>query len=369
MSVLNTSTNATSVPANCIDAFLDSMTIKVVKTLAYSVVLLLSVVGNAFVLAVIYRKNRLRTVINLFICNMSASDIVMELVVIPMRIKDVFLPQGQWLVNGTLGNVLCKGATFVHSATVFVSIITLLIIAVERFFSVVYPMKRQPIRTRKACFALVAFTWIFSATSATPNLYTLKLETQGNTLMCKYSWEPAFNTFKAFQVELASFFVLFTILPFIILTSLYTAIIVTLYSHGRSLSLASEERRRRAWENRRISLMLLAVVIIFLLSWTPLNVYLYLSAFVIKERLSCELRKLLFAANFLSYIFPAINPFVYYVFNEHYKNGIEEMLRCLFPCKLAKVTEKTPSEVFNLRVTVASHLSLASEENQTNIAG
>ena len=368
MSVSNTSTNATSTPPICSDAFLDSVAIKVVKTLAYSVVLLLSLVGNAFILAVLYRKRRLRTIINLFICNMSASDIVMELVVMPMRIKDVFLPQGQWLVTGALGSVLCKGASFVHTATLLVSIITLLIIAVERFFSVVYPLKRQPIRTRKVCFLLIAFTWFLSAVSAAPNLYTLKLTTHNNKPMCYHTWEPAFDSREGFKVELATSLVLFTILPFIILSSLYTAIIVALYSPNRSLSLASEERRRRAWENRRISLMLLAVVITFLLTWTPLNVYMYYAVFVTKVR-PCELRKLLFAANFLSYTYPAINPLIYYVFNEHYKNGIQELLRCLLPCKIAKTTERRPTEVYNLRVTVASHLSLASEENQTNTAG
>lgn len=366
---MNASNSTNSTYLNGSATYEQSLLIKVIKTTAYCIVLLLSVIGNGLIIAVFYRRRKMRSSINLFICSMSASDIVMEMMVIPLRIKDVFHPQGRWFVYGVLGNILCKVIPFLYTATIIVSIVTMLIIAVERFFSVVFPLKRPLIRTRGLCFALVAFSWFFSALSASPNLIIQKLIKLDNIYFCDYSWEPVFNHLEAVRVELSIFFVLFTIIPFILLTGLYTAVIVSLYYQKGGRHLASEQLRRRAQENKRVTMMLLAVVVIFLLSWMPINVYVYISLHVLNKHLPAELRNFQFAAMFLSYTYPAINPFIYYVFNEHYRSGIHEILSHLCWNTRRQNREETSMELHNLRVTVDSRLSLASTENQNTTAG
>lgn len=361
--MINASTSTNFTASNCSNVNLDSLFIKVIKTMAYCMILLLSVVGNGFIVAVIYRKRKLRSSINLLIWSMSASDIFMQLSIIPLRIKDVFYHQGQWFVYGVIGEILCKVTSYLHTTGTMVSIVTMLIIAVERFFSVVFPLKKPPIRTKRACYALIVFSWCFSALSASPNLFNLSLIKLDNIHFCSYNWEPIFNHKEAVKVEMTVFFVVFTIVPFIFLTSLYTAIIISLYSQNVSPHLASEELKRRAQENKRVTFMLLTVVVIFLLSWAPVNTYAYISYFVLNTHLPCELRNLLFAGMFLSYTYPAINPFVYYVFNEHYKSAIQEIINRSACCNKKRTREETSIEIRNLRVTIESGLSQASMEN------
>ena len=112
-------------------------------------VLILSLLGNSLVIAVLGRNRRLRTIINYFNLNMAVSDVLMPLFALPIRIKDIYLPYGQWLVNGIAASITCKFMPFAEETSTIVSVLTLEFIAVERFFSIVFPMKRQPINSKK----------------------------------------------------------------------------------------------------------------------------------------------------------------------------------------------------------------------------
>ena len=57
---------------------------------ATSVVLLFAVCSNALVIYCVIRIKKLRTVTNVFICNLSVSDILLAGVVIPQRLHDAY---------------------------------------------------------------------------------------------------------------------------------------------------------------------------------------------------------------------------------------------------------------------------------------
>ena len=141
---------------------LDSVLVKAIKTMAYLVLVILILVGNSLVIAVILRNQRLRTTINFFILNIALSDLLLPLFGITIKIQNIYTRERLWLIDGVFGTVTCKLQPFAESVAVIVSILTLVIVAVERFFCIVFPLRRQPIKSKKSCFILIALTWIIA---------------------------------------------------------------------------------------------------------------------------------------------------------------------------------------------------------------
>ena len=65
---------------------------------------------------------------------------------------------------------------------------------------------------------------------------------------------------------------IFTFISAIVITVLYSSISVYLYRQKNNVRLASEIIQQRAKENRKITFMLVAVVVVFYIVWFPFNV-------------------------------------------------------------------------------------------------
>ena len=314
--------------------------VKVIKTTSYLMLWTLAFLGNSLVVAAIWRNHRLQTVINLLIFNMAVSDMLTLFFSLPRRIQTIYLPKSVWLVDGILGTVTCKIAPFGEDTLIIVSVTTLQTIAIERFYAVLYPMKRQPIDSKKKCFILIAFTWIISALYPAKYLYTNEISYKGTTPYCVFN--PVGNVFEL--VVLASI----TIIPFLVLCSLNSAIILSLHRQKANLHLASDERRRRTKENFRVTYMLVTVVVVFAVSWIPFTVYSFLNVLVWGSwdlcNLSYEFRQLLFIGDFLTFVYTAINPLIYYVFNENYRKGFHKLLCCRMRNSSCCTNHISPSE-------------------------
>ena len=282
--------------------------------------------GNSSVIAVTYKNNSRRKVINYLILNMAVSDLLLPLFALPRRIKHIHFPRGFWLVGGAFGSITCKLIPFAEDLSLAVSILTLELIAIERFFCIVLPMRKEPISDQKRCFFAIACTWFVGVLYPSVHLYKQKVIYKDTTPYCVSTWEPAFNNVKGIKIQFPIFLVCFTIFPFVLLTSLYSAIIVSLHRQKARLHLASKEMRRRAKENRRVTYMVTAAVIVFFVAWTPLNVYMFLSSYVWKSQRPCDSRHLIFSAIFFQYTYSALNPIIYYFFNENYRNSFQGII-------------------------------------------
>ena len=172
---------------------------------------------------------------------MAVSDLLIPIFVLPKRIHDIYVPSGMTSVNGMVGSVICKLFPFVYQTSITVSIFALEILAIERFFSAVYPMKKQPIHNMGRCFITICCTWLFGAIFWSHTLYTHKIIHRSETSCCIFTWKPAFDDLDAIRIQATISLLLFTVLPFILLTSLYSTIIISLHRQKSNLHLASKE--------------------------------------------------------------------------------------------------------------------------------
>ena len=137
---MNTTMNATQ-PSGSI-----SNPEKIGKTFAYCLIFLVSLAGNTVIGIVVYKTKTMRKPINFLIVNMAISDLLLPIFLIPPEIQELYIDS--WLIGGPLGQALCKLVIFLADVSTAVSVQSLVLIAVDRFGAVVYPL-RSPLISSK----------------------------------------------------------------------------------------------------------------------------------------------------------------------------------------------------------------------------
>ena len=150
---MNTTANGSSF-SSC-SSLINPEAIKVGKTLAYSLILVVSLVGNSLIVLIVYKTPTLRKPINMLIANMAMSDLLYPIFFFPVRLAEAHV--GSWPIGGTLGQALCKIHTFLSDVSSSVSIQSLVLITVDRFVAVVVPL-RSPLVSRKLCLFFIVAT-------------------------------------------------------------------------------------------------------------------------------------------------------------------------------------------------------------------
>ena len=147
-------------------------------TTALSLILAVSLMANCFIVMIVYKTPALRKPINYFIACMAISDLLYSIFWIPLYLSSLLT---SWRIDGQLGQALCKLAPFFGDISFVVSIQNLVLIAVDRFGAVVFPL-RSPFIRSKLCPFFISAMWIVAGAVSSPNLLTFhsnSLNTQG----------------------------------------------------------------------------------------------------------------------------------------------------------------------------------------------
>ena len=99
VAVMTTGTQFTS---SCFNLFVE----RIGYTFAYCLLFAVSLTGNALIGIVVYKTRSLRNPVNYFIANMAISDLLFLIFLIPQVL--VQLNTNTWLIDGSLGQALCK---------------------------------------------------------------------------------------------------------------------------------------------------------------------------------------------------------------------------------------------------------------------
>ena len=139
-----------------------------VLAVLYGTISIITVIGNALVVIVILRNRHMQTVTNFFIGNLSLADVALGMLSIPFQVPAALLQRWH------LPHCLCPVGPFVKQLSVNVSIITLTLIAVDRYFAVIHPL-RPKCQWRLAC-TVMTVVWIFSALSSVPTAMVFRVD-------------------------------------------------------------------------------------------------------------------------------------------------------------------------------------------------
>uniref|UniRef100_A0A8C0C8A1 Cholecystokinin receptor type A n=1 Tax=Balaenoptera musculus TaxID=9771 RepID=A0A8C0C8A1_BALMU len=133
-----------------------------VQILLYSLIFLLSVLGNTLVITVLIRNKRMRTVTNIFLLSLAVSDLMLCLFCMPFNL----IPN--LLKDFIFGSAVCKTTTYFMGTSVSVSTFNLVAISLERYGAICKPLQSRVWQTKIPRFEVIAATWCLSFTLMTP---------------------------------------------------------------------------------------------------------------------------------------------------------------------------------------------------------
>ena len=302
------------------ECFVDDPTaIKICRAFAYCFLILGSVVGNSLVIAVVRRDKNTKQTVGYFMQNMAVADLLITAVYMPRMIALNFRGY-EWLMDGTTGLVLCKIVPFCHHMAIFVSIQTLVVISVERFLAVVYPLKRNI--TKGQAKLLIVLTWIGSVAVRIPRLLALKTQRKSATgkLFCITAFSSSFSNESAKRIYYEFLFYVFYVVPVLTIFLLYSVIVVTLMRRKVPGNRVSREEKRREIMNRKVFRMLFTVTCLFVLCWL-----MYFIVQILPGRFICSVN---FVRLLLAHANSALTPCVYFAFSANYRRRARELFSC-----------------------------------------
>lgn len=126
----------------------------------YGSISLVAIVGNALVMFVVIYKRNMQTITNVFIANLALADVAIGIFTIPFQFHAALLQRWEF------AEFMCKVAPFVKNLSVNVSILTLTVIAFDRYIAVMSPL-RAGIRKQVAILVL-SVIWLVSMIFSLP---------------------------------------------------------------------------------------------------------------------------------------------------------------------------------------------------------
>ena len=230
------------------------------KILLYmSLVAVLSVIANVLEIKIFLRTQSLRSSTNYYITNMAFSDLIFVL-----SLWVVNLMSGLAVFNNVLTPIICKISTYLWYLSFLVSVFSLVLISVDRFFATLFPMKVS-MMTGKIRLLFIVLTWAFPMAFLSLFFYGVGLSDEvkspGICLWRGASTLRFASNMTAVALTYLGPLIVIAILNFLIVKSLRTANPVI-----QGNSHISTTRLKR---NRRIMAMLI-LIIVFFLSWRVL---------------------------------------------------------------------------------------------------
>ncbi|KAH8358587.1 hypothetical protein KR093_001216 [Drosophila rubida] len=313
-----------------------SLAMSIVYCVAYILVFLVGLIGNSFVIAVVLRAPRMRTVTNYFIVNLAIADILVIVFCLPATlIGNIFVP---WM----LGWLMCKFVPYIQGVSVAASVYSLIAVSLDRFIAIWWPLKQM---TKRRARIMIIGIWVIALVTTIPWLLFFDLvpaeEVFSDALvstytqpqyLCQEVWPPGTDGNLYF---LLANLVACYLLPMSLITLCYVLIWIKVSTRSIPGEMSKDAQMDRMQQKSKVKVikMLVAVVILFVLSWLPL--YVIFARIKFGSDISQEefeiLKKVMPVAQWLGSSNSCINPILYSV-NKKYRRGFAAIIKSRSCC-------------------------------------
>ena len=278
----------------------------------YSLVFVLSVLGNAFVLSVCYRSiKRQERSLKLFIANLAIADLTFVF----LSIFD--LVSYLWTWAG--GEISCKLQSFLIEACYTVSITTLSLISFERLKAVVEPLRTIAI-TPKSVYRKLIASWIVSLVVASPLIYAYRTQTDhSGTVFCTNNTIGDLGRQIYYGIHAICFF----LVPLIYMIYAQSKIFLTLRTSV--LPVQNTFTTARSKRHLKAAKPLLALTVAFATCWSPFICVRALMYFHLTDD-----GYIWRASQLLIFLNTLLDPILYGIYGE--RESVKAIFKRLVPC-------------------------------------
>ena len=117
------------------------------------IVVIATIIGNVVVLLAFFFEKKIRTTFSIYIINLAIVDLLVALTaILPFTIEMI---AGNWI----FGENMCNIWIFCDYGLTFTSVLTLVAISIDRFWSVVWGLKYRKYNTIKRALLMVSAVW------------------------------------------------------------------------------------------------------------------------------------------------------------------------------------------------------------------
>ncbi|XP_018415733.1 PREDICTED: pinopsin-like [Nanorana parkeri] len=273
-----------------------------------------SIFNNLLVILVTMKYPQLRNPINIFILNLSFSDLLMTLcgttIVISTNYHGYFY----------LGEKFCIFQGFAVNYFGIVSLWSLTILAYERYNVVCEPAGALKLSAQRGYQGL-AFIWLFCLIWAIAPLFGWSsYGPEGVQTSCSIGWEERSWSNYSYLV---TYFLTCFVIPVAIIGFSYGSILQSLHKLNRKIE--EQGGRTNREEELRVVVMVLFMVIAFLICWLPYTIF----ALIVVINPTLYIPPL--AATLPTYFAktsPVYNPIIYIFLNKQFRHCAVQCLTC-----------------------------------------
>ena len=188
------------------------------------VIILISAVGNSFVLYLIYKVASLHSISSFLVANLAVTDFFMSVFRLPM--VGVTTVNHGW----KLGPQLCTAMGFLDGVLTKEQLMALLCIGINRYVAVHHPTFYSSSKNRRFCKWCVIFGWLYSLAWSLPPLFGLGAYSYTeNTMFCGLAWKTK-TVFEAIHIAATA------ILPALLGLFIYSSVLFGVFKHVRKVN-------------------------------------------------------------------------------------------------------------------------------------
>ncbi|XP_059484611.1 parapinopsin-like isoform X2 [Neocloeon triangulifer] len=209
------------------------------------------------------RQGRLWTPLNLILFNLVCSDFSVSVLGNPLTLT------ASLLRGWSFGKVLCVSYGFFMSLLGISSIITLTVLSFERFVMISKPFRSRPL-SNKGAGLLVFAIWLYSFALTSPPLFGWgEYSYEAANISCSVNWESKSDNNTSYIVFLFAFGL---VVPVFVICYSYFNIMHTMKKNALAMGSVSKAESR-------VAAMVLVMVTMFLVAWTPYSAFALIVAF------------------------------------------------------------------------------------------
>lgn len=286
---------------------------RVITPILFSIIIVVGLVGNILVMLVILedrKTERELTPTNLLILDLSLADLSFIVFCIPFTGWDYAI--GHWV----FGSLWCKFNQYLIVVCALSSIYTLVLMSIDRFLAIVYPIECMSYRTSKNMLYAICIKWILILLAASPTVAMhglLDSPSGPDQFNCRFLSDQ-YNPLH-FQIV---FFITSYLFPLILILCLYLSLIIKLWfgtkPHGH------KESSKMLESKKKVTWLVAGIVILFALCWCPIQVMLILMRLK-SHKITATYITIQVCSHILGYMNSCVNPIVYAFASETFLNS------------------------------------------------
>ncbi|XP_077437364.1 melanopsin-A-like [Vanacampus margaritifer] len=231
-------------------------------------------IGNFMVIYAFSRSRSLRTPPNMFIINLAITDLLMCVTQAPVFFTSSM--HKRWI----FGEKACELYAFCGALFGICSMITLMVIAVDRYFVITRPLTSIGVLSRKRALAILAAAWAYSLGWSLPPFFGWSAYVpEGLLTSCTWDYMTFTPSVRAYTMLL---FVFVFFLPLLVIVYCYVFIFRAIRNTNKTVgkmsgsgvhahvasrdSTKSFHRLQNEWKMAKIALI---VILLYVVSWSP----------------------------------------------------------------------------------------------------